>query len=111
MPGLSVVVAGAVLGVRHALETDHLAAVATLVSSAPSIDAALVFLGGFSCLSILTVALVSTLWGRTLGTTIRRGLEGAAGALGVVVGATPLLELAVGATPSDRAWRSPQTLP
>jgi hypothetical protein len=97
MSGLSVVAAGAVLGVRHALETDHLAGgecgrhegrsgrrrphgpprgvvprrghgvagsgalVVSLVSSAPSIQAALVFLGGFSCLSTLTMTLVSAL--------------------------------------------------
>jgi hypothetical protein len=80
------------VGVVHGVAGSG-ALVVSLVSSAPSIQVALVFLGGFSCLPILTTTLVSTLWGRTLGTTLRCGPE------------------ASGAPSSDRAWRSPQTLP
>lgn len=72
MTGLSVLGAGASLGIRHALEVDHLAA--------------------FCALSIVTMAAVAAPWGRALGTATSRHLEAAAGVLGVGVGGSISVE-------------------
>lgn len=70
--------------------------VVLLVSSAASVDAAVVFLAAFSLLSVLTMGGVATLWGRTLETTFSTYLEAVAGLLGIAVGAMLLVEQVVG---------------
>ena len=68
------------------------ALVIALVSSAPTVTAAVSFLVAFSLLSVLTMAVVSTIWGRTLDTAFATYLKGAAGLFGIAIGATLLLE-------------------
>ncbi len=65
--------------------------VIALVSTAPTLSTALSFLVGFSALSIVTMAAVSTLWGRIVGTRFTTYLQGTAGAVGIGVGALLLL--------------------
>jgi len=79
------------VGVLHGFAGSG-ALVVLLVAAAPSTDAAVGFLAGFCALSIVTMAAVSALWGRALGTPLSRYLEGAAGLLGVGVGAALLVE-------------------
>lgn len=66
--------------------------VVLLVAAAPSTGAALGFLAAFCALSIATMAAVSALWGRALGTAFPRYLEAAAGLFGIAVGASLLVE-------------------
>ncbi|MFQ3319495.1 MAG: tryptophan-rich sensory protein [Natronomonas sp.] len=72
------------------------ALVVLLVSSAPSVDAAVLFLAAFSLLSIATMTTVSILWGRTMGTAISAYLRVLAGLFGIAVGGVLLFEQAVG---------------
>lgn len=60
--------------------------VVLLVSSAPSLGSAVAFLVAFSLLSIVTMAAVSSVWGRTLQTRWTRYLKATAGVVGVVAG-------------------------
>ena len=76
-----------VVGVLHGVAGSG-ALVVLLVAAAPSADVALGFLAGFSVLSVVTMAAVAALWGRTLGTAYAPYLEAAAGLLGVAVGAS-----------------------
>lgn len=71
------------------------ALVVLLVGAAPSAGAAFGFLVAFCALSIATMAAVSALWGRALGTAATRYLEAAAGISGVAVGASLLAERVV----------------
>lgn len=83
------------VGVVHGFAGSGVLVVA-LVAAAPSAVAAIGFLGAFCALSIATMAAVSALWGRALGTAFPRYLEVAAGLLGVGVGVALLAEQAVG---------------
>jgi hypothetical protein len=76
---------GFAVGAVHGLAGSG-ALVVALVAAAPSVGGALAFLGGFSVLSVVTMAVVSALWGRALDTRGRRLLVPAAGVVGVVVG-------------------------
>ena len=76
---------GFAVGAVHGLAGSG-AFVVALVAAAPSVGAALAVLGGFSVLSVLTMAVVSALWGRALDTRGRRLLVPAAGVAGVVSG-------------------------
>ncbi|MBX0298022.1 hypothetical protein [Haloarcula nitratireducens] len=79
------------IGVLHGFAGSG-ALVIALVSTAPTISTALSFLGGFSVLSIVTMALVSTLWGRLVGTRFTIYLKGTAGAVSICVGVLLLTE-------------------
>lgn len=84
---------GFAVGAVHGLAGSG-ALVVALVATAPSLDNALAFLGGFSVLSVATMAVVSALWGRALDTRGRRLLVSVAGVVGIVVGALLLAEVA-----------------
>lgn len=73
------------IGVVHGLAGSG-ALVVALVSTAPTTPTALTFLLSFSLLSILTMAVVSAVWSRTLDTSAARYLKGVAGLVGVGVG-------------------------
>lgn len=73
------------VGVVHGFAGSGVLVVA-LVSTAPTVQTALSFLGGFSALSIVTMAAVSTLWGRLIGTRFTKHLKGLAGIIGIAVG-------------------------
>ena len=83
------------VGILHGFAGSG-ALVIALVSTAPTIGAAVSFLVAFSALSILTMAGVSYVWGQTLDTPVTTYLEGFAGLLGVGIGAMLLLEQAAG---------------
>lgn len=68
------------------------ALVIALVSTAPTIGAAVSFLVAFSALSVLTMAGISYVWGQTLDTPVTAYLKGIAGLLGVGIGVTLLTE-------------------
>ncbi|QLG61598.1 high-affinity nickel-transporter protein [Halorarum salinum] len=82
---------GVAVGVLHGLAGSG-ALVVLLVSSAPTAAAAASFLASFALLSVVTMALVVAVWGRTLGTRFERVLEVTAGVVGVAVGALLLAE-------------------
>ncbi|WP_380675750.1 high-affinity nickel-transporter protein [Salinigranum sp. GCM10025319] len=84
---------GFAVGAVHGLAGSG-ALVVALVATAPSLDNALAFLGGFSTLSVATMAVVSAVWGRALDTRGRRLLSVVAGVVGVVVGVGLLAEVA-----------------
>lgn len=79
------------VGVLHGFAGSG-ALVVLLVAAAPTTGAAVGFLAAFCVLSVATMAAVSALWGRALGTAFPRYLEAAAGLLGVAVGASLLAE-------------------
>jgi len=83
----------ALVGALHGVAGSG-ALVVALVSTAPDLPTAAAFLTAFGLCSVLTMATVSALWGRTLGTGAERALRGAAGLLGVAVGALLLAEVA-----------------
>ncbi|HKJ60202.1 MAG TPA: hypothetical protein VKA37_13305, partial [Halobacteriales archaeon] len=87
-----------VVGVLHGFAGSG-ALVVLLVAAAPSTDAAVGFLAGFCVLSIVSMAAVSALWDRALGTPFPRYLEGAAGVFGILVGAVMLVEQIVALGP------------
>jgi hypothetical protein len=84
---------GFAVGALHGLAGSG-ALVVALVATAPSVDSALAFLGGFSVCSIVTMAVVSAVWGRALDTRGRRLLVTVAGVVGLAVGLTLLAEVA-----------------
>lgn len=84
---------GFAVGAVHGLAGSG-ALVVALVATAPSLDNALAFLGGFSVLSVTTMAVVSALWGRALDTRGRRLLVSVAGVVGIAVGTVLLAEVA-----------------
>lgn len=79
------------VGVVHGFAGSG-ALVVALVASTPSVVAALWFLAGFSVVSVVTMTIVSSVWGRALGLGATRYLEGSAGLVGVVVGGLLLVE-------------------
>lgn len=83
------------VGVLHGFAGSG-ALVVALVSTAPTVETALSFLAAFSLLSVVTMAAVSALWGRTLGTGLATHLRGLAGLLGVCVGVLLLSEQLLG---------------
>lgn len=83
----------AVVGALHGVAGSG-ALVVALVSTAPDLPTATSFLVAFGVCSVLTMATVSALWGRTLGTDAERVVRGAAGVLSVAVGALLLVEWA-----------------
>lgn len=83
----------ALVGALHGVAGSG-ALVVALVSTAPDVPTAASFLLAFGACSVLTMATVSALWGRTLGTGAERALRGAAGALGIAVGCLLLAEVA-----------------
>ncbi|MFC4358876.1 high-affinity nickel-transporter protein [Halobium salinum] len=83
----------ALVGALHGFAGSG-ALVVLLVSSAPTVGAAASFLAAFALLSVATMAAVSALWGRTLGTRVATLLEAAAGVVGVLVGLLLLVEQA-----------------
>ncbi|WP_251341719.1 high-affinity nickel-transporter protein [Haloplanus halophilus] len=70
------------------------ALVVALVSTAPDLPTATSFLAAFAVGSVLTMAAVSALWGRALGTGVERALRAFAGVLGVGVGLLLIAEVA-----------------
>lgn len=88
---------GFLVGVLHGFAGSG-ALVVLLVSTAPTLDAALAFLASFSVLSVATMGTVSALWGRTLGTGLTVYLKVGAALLGVAVGLRLVVE-SVGALP------------
>ena len=92
-PSASLDRGGFAVGAVHGLAGSG-ALVVALVATAPSLDSALAFLGGFSALSVATMAVVSAVWGRALDTRGRRLLSVVAGVVGVVVGVALLAEVA-----------------
>lgn len=78
------------VGVIHGFAGSG-ALVIALVSTAPTLSTALSFLGGFTALSIVTMAVVSLIWGRLVGTRFTTYLKGTAGAVGIGVGALLLV--------------------
>ena len=92
----SLLALGFVLGVRHALEADHVAAVATLAtrSSSARATARLAALWGAGhAATLFLVAGSVVLLGATIPDTLARVLEAAAGVLLVVLGADVLRRL------------------
>jgi hypothetical protein len=83
----------ALVGVLHGFAGSG-ALVVLLVSSAPTVGAAVSFLAAFAALSVVTMAAVSYAWGRSLGTPLATVLRAAAGVVGVVVGLLLLVEAA-----------------
>ena len=83
----------ALVGALHGVAGSG-ALVVALVSTAPDIPTAATFLAAFGVCSVLTMATVSAVWGRTLGTGLERALRGFAGVLGVGVGCLLLVEWA-----------------
>lgn len=83
------------VGILHGFAGSG-ALVIALVSAAPTVSSALSFLLTFSLLSILTMAVVSTVWGRTLDTSFTTYLQGFAGCLGIGIGLLLLIEQVVG---------------
>lgn len=73
------------VGVVHGLAGSG-ALVVSLVTVAPTMALSLTFLLAFTVISIVTMGLLSILWGRALGTVTRKYLKVAAGALSVGIG-------------------------
>lgn len=70
------------------------ALVIALVSTAPTVTSAVTFLAAFSLLSIVTMALVTFVWGKTLDTSFATYLKGVAGLFGIAIGLLLLIEQA-----------------
>lgn len=68
------------------------ALVIVLVSTAPSMSSALAFLVTFSALSILTMTVISIVWGRSLDSSFTTYLKGFAGLFGIAIGVALLFE-------------------
>lgn len=81
---------GFLVGVVHGVAGSGVLVVA-LASTAPTVDAAVAFLGGFAVLSTVTMAVVAHLWGVVLSAGQTRYLRGAAGLFSVVLGLALLL--------------------
>ncbi|MFC4551335.1 MULTISPECIES: hypothetical protein [Halorussus] len=80
-----------VVGVVHGFAGSG-ALVVALVSTAPTPESAVSFLGTFSLLSVATMAAAAAVWGRTLGTSLETYLKAGSGILSAVVGAVLLAE-------------------
>lgn len=82
-----------VVGALHGVAGSG-ALVIALVSTAPGLPTAASFLTAFGLCSVLTMAAVSAVWGRTLSTGfgVDRALRGAAGVVGVAAGVLLLIE-------------------
>jgi ABC-type nickel/cobalt efflux system permease component RcnA len=92
----SLLALGFVLGIRHALEADHVAAVATLATraSSPRVTARLAAMWGAGHAATLFVVAGSVvLLGAAIPDGLARVLEGAAGALLIVLGMDVLRRL------------------
>jgi ABC-type nickel/cobalt efflux system permease component RcnA len=92
----SLLALGFLLGVRHALEADHVAAVATLAtrtSSARATARLAALWGAGRALTLFLVAGSVVLLGATIPDPLARGLEAAAGALLVALGVDVLRRL------------------
>jgi len=85
----------ALVGVLHGLAGSG-GLVVIMATAAPSADAALGFLVSFGLLTTATMALVATVWGRTLGTGTTRALKAVGGVVGVAVGAALVAEVTLG---------------
>mgnify|MGYP000168040253 CR=1 FL=1 len=83
----------ALVGALHGVAGSG-ALVVALVSTAPDLPTAASFLGAFGLASVLTMAAVAAVWGRTLDTWMERALRAFAGVLGVVVGLLLVVEWA-----------------
>lgn len=83
------------VGIVHGLAGSG-ALVIALVSTAPTVSAAVSFLVTFSLLSIFTMAGLSYIWGQTLDTPVTVYLKGFAGLMGIGIGVMLLVEQAVG---------------
>ncbi|GAB3325146.1 high-affinity nickel-transporter protein [Haloplanus salinarum] len=83
----------ALVGALHGVAGSG-ALVIALVSTTPDLPTAASFLGAFGLASVLTMAAVAAVWGRTLDTGMERALRAFAGALGVVVGLLLVVEWA-----------------
>ncbi|WP_338740969.1 high-affinity nickel-transporter protein [Haloplanus salilacus] len=86
-----------VVGALHGVAGSG-ALVIALVSTAPDLPTAAAFLTAFGLCSVVTMAAVSALWGRTLSTGFDRALRGVAGVVGVAAGLLLVVEQ-VGAVP------------
>lgn len=95
-PLLTVLVLGLLVGMRHALEADHIAAVTSLASRSASladrIKVAAVW-GGGHALSLMILGGVLVALGTTLPERVARGFEIAAGVMLVALGADVLRRL------------------
>jgi len=85
----------AVVGVLHGFAGSG-ALVVVLVSTTPSVGAALAFLLAFAAATVVTMSGVAVAWDRALGTPVATPLRAAAGVAGIVVGAS----LVAGAWPA-----------
>lgn len=83
------------VGILHGFAGSG-ALVILLVSTAPTVTSALSFLATFSLLSLLTMAVISLVWGRTLDTSFTTYLQGFAGFLGIGIGVLLVAEQAAG---------------
>jgi len=70
--------------------------VVALTAAAPSVESAITFLGGFGVLSVLTMSVVSLVWGQALSRTRRRQLKALAGVVGIAVGLSLFGEVVFG---------------
>ena len=92
----SMLVLGFLLGMRHALEADHVAAVASLTSRNPSLVTAIrqgAVWGVGHSLMLLLFGIVALNLNNTLPGALARGLEGLVGVMLVVLGADVLRRL------------------
>lgn len=83
------------MGVVHGLAGSG-AIVVTLVATVPTVASSLSFLGAFTLVTVLTMAVLSRLWGSVLTTRARRTLKRFAGVASVVVGVNLILAETVG---------------
>lgn len=83
------------VGIVHGFAGSGLLVIA-LVSAAPTVVSALFFLAAFSLVSILTMAGISIVWGRTLETALTTYLKGFAGLLSVGLGILLVMEQVTG---------------
>jgi hypothetical protein len=80
------------VGVLHGVAGSG-ALVVLLVAASPTLASAGAFLGGFVVLTVATMTVIATVWGKTLETTFAPHLELAAGCFGVLAGALLLAEV------------------
>lgn len=83
------------VGVLHGLAGSG-GLVVAMAATAPSFDAALAFLFSFGLLTTVTMTLVATVWGRTIGTGLTRVLKGVGGTLGAAIGVVLIAEVTLG---------------
>lgn len=83
------------VGIVHGLAGSG-AVVVTLVATASTVPSSVFLLASFSLVTILTMGLLSFLWGRVLTTRAQRGLQTVAGLATVLVGVDLVTTTAVG---------------